>query len=139
MSVPLIVITTASIKEGRLDDFKQFTKKLHEHFEAREPQIIAFNVFLNEDETEMTSIQVHPNPASMDSHMEVLNQVLGEDMAEWVERADFLETKHIEIYGSPSEALLKADQPWVDSGAISRMIKPVHVAGFTRSPSAGTP
>jgi hypothetical protein len=135
MSAPLIFITTASVKEGRLDDFKQFTEKLVANFEAREPQIIAFNVFLDEDETEMTSIQVHPTPDSMDSHMEVLNQVLGEDMADWVERADFLEIKHVEIYGSPSEAILKADQSWVDSGAITRMIKPVHVAGFTRSPA----
>ena len=135
MSAPLIVITTASIKEGRVDDFKQFTEKLVASFEAREPQIIAFNVFLNEDETEMTTIQVHPTPASMDSHMEVLNQALGEDMAEWVERADFLEFKSIEIYGSPTETLLQADQPWVDSGAMTRMIKPVYVAGFTRSPA----
>jgi hypothetical protein len=135
MSAPLIFITTASIKEGRLDDFKQFTEKLVANFEAREPQIVAFNVFLDEAETEMTSIQVHPTPASMDSHRELVNQVLGEDMAQWVERADFLEIKHIEIYGSPSEALLKADQSWVDSGAITRMIKPVHVAGFTRSPT----
>ena len=135
MSGPLIFITTARIKEGKLEDFKQFMKELLESFESREPQIVAFNVFLNEDETEMTSIQVHPNAASIDSHMQVLDQVLGEDMAEWVERADFLEIKHIEIYGSPSEALLQADQQWVDSGAITRAIKPIHVAGFTRSTS----
>jgi hypothetical protein len=55
--------------------------------------------------------------------------------AQWVERADFLEIKHVEIYGSPSEALLEADQRWVDSGAITRVIKPVHLAGFTRSPN----
>jgi hypothetical protein len=135
MSAPLISITTASIKEGRLDDVKQFAERYVASIETREPQIIAINIFLNEDETEMTSIQVHPTPASMDSHMEVLNEVLGEDMAEWVERADFLEIKHIEIYGPPSEALLKADQQWVDSGAITRKIKPVHVAGFTRTPA----
>jgi hypothetical protein len=51
MSAPLIFITTASIKEGRLDDFKQFTEKLVANFEAREPEIVAFNVFLDEAET----------------------------------------------------------------------------------------
>jgi len=135
MSGPIIFITTASIKEGKLEDYKRFAKELLGNFEAREPQIIAMNVFLNADGTEMTSIQIHPNAASMDSHMEVVNQVLGEDMAQWVDRADFLEIKHIEIYGMPSEAVLKADQPWVDSGAITRGLKPVHVAGFTRSTS----
>jgi hypothetical protein len=42
--------------------------------------------------------------------MQVLNQVLGEEMRQWVDRADFLEIKHIEIYGTPSAALLEADQ-----------------------------
>ncbi|MBO1269885.1 hypothetical protein [Arthrobacter cavernae] len=64
--------------------------------------------------------------------MQLLPPLLGEKMNEWVDRADFLEIKHIEIYGTPSAALLEADQHWVDSGAISRTVKPVHVAGFTR-------
>jgi hypothetical protein len=90
-------------------------------------------MYLNEDGSEMTSIQVHPDAGSMDSHMKVLGEVLAEEMAEWVERADFLEINHIEIYGEPSEALLQADQQWVDSGALTRFIKPVHLAGFTRA------
>lgn len=133
MAGPLIVITTARIKEGKLEDYKRFIKELLEQFMAKEPQLIAMNVFLNEDETEMTSVQLHPNAASMDSHMQVLNQVLGEEMRQWVERADFLEIKHIEIYGTPSAALLEADQQWVDSGVVKRSVKPVHVAGFTRA------
>jgi quinol monooxygenase YgiN len=133
VSSPLISVTKARIKEGRLEDFKQFVKKLVENLEAREPQLIAYNVFLNEDGTEMTSIQVHPNAASMDSHMKVLDHVLGEKMEEWVERADFLEIRQIEIYGPPSDALLEADQQRVDSGALTRILKPSHVAGFTRS------
>lgn len=133
MSGPLIFVTTARIKEGKLDDYKRFVKELLEHFKAKEPQLIAFNMFLNEDGTEMTSIQVHPNAASMDTHLQVLNKVLGEEMSEWVKRADFLEIRHIEIYGTPSAALLEADQQRVDSGAYTRSLKPVHFAGFTRS------
>jgi hypothetical protein len=133
MSGPLIVITTAKIKEGKLEDFKLFTKELLENIEAREPQIIAMNVFLNEDGTEMTSVQIHPDAASMDSHMQAIGQVLGEDMKEWVERADLFDIKSIDIYGMPSVALLEADQPLVDSGAFTRGVKPLHVAGFTRS------
>ena len=132
MASPLIFITRAKIKEGKLSDFKEFITRMVKSYEVREPQIVAFNIFLNEDESEMTSIQVHPNPASMDSHMKVLDQVLGEDMADWVGRADLLQIKSIEIYGEPSQALLDADQKWVDSGAITRSIKPIHVAGFTR-------
>jgi hypothetical protein len=132
MSKPLIFISTWKIKEGRLEDYKQFAKEFIEHVKAKEPQLIAFNIFLNEDESEMTSIQIHPDAASMDFHMQVLEQALGEDMREWVERADFLEPKHIEIYGTPNAALLEADQPKVEAG-IPRSVKPLHLAGFTRS------
>ncbi|MCI0555486.1 MAG: hypothetical protein L0287_31455 [Anaerolineae bacterium] len=132
MSEPLIFISTWRIKEGRLEDYKQFTRRLMEIIEAKEPQLIAFHAFINEDGTEMTSIQVHPDAASMDFHMQVVTQALGEEMGEWVKRADFLEPKHIEIYGTPSAGLLEADRPLVESG-IPRNIKPLRIAGFTRS------
>jgi hypothetical protein len=132
MPGPLIYVSTWRIKEGRLEDYRRFSRELMEHFEAKEPQIVAFNMFLNEDETEMTSIQVHPDAASMESHLRVLTDVLGEEMKEWVERADFLEPKHIEVYGTQSVGLVKADQSLVDTG-IPYSVKPRHLGGFTRS------
>jgi hypothetical protein len=121
------------IKEGRLQDYKLFASELIAHFEAREPQIIAFNIFTNEEGTEMTSIQVHPDSRSMDSHLKVVDLVLGEDMAQWIKRADFLVLKRIDIYGAPSDALLASNQAVVDSGALARTIMPIHIAGFTRA------
>jgi len=132
MTKPLIYLSTWKIREGRLEDYKRFAKEFMEHVKAKEPQLIAFNVYFNEDETEMTNIQVHPAAASMDYHMQVMAQVIGEDMIEWIERTDFLEPKHIEIYGTPSAKLLEADQRLVDAG-IPRNIKPLHFIGFTRS------
>jgi len=132
MFQPLIYISTWKIKEGKLEDYKRFTRELMEIVETKEPQLIAFNMFLNEDETEMTSIQIRPNAASIDFHMQVVQQMLGEEMNEWVARADFVEPKYIEIYGAPSTALLEADQPKVEAG-VPRSIKPIHMAGFTRS------
>ena len=132
MFKPFIYMSTWKIKEDRLEDYKQFARELIEHIEAKEPQLIAFNMYFNKDETEMTSIQVHPDAASMDFHLQVLAKVIGEDMIEWVNRTGFLESKHIEIYGTPSAKLLEVDQPLVDAG-IPRSVKPLHFAGFTRS------
>lgn len=132
MSEPLIYISTWRIKEGKLEDYKRFTKEFLEIIKAKEPQLIAFHLFLNEDGTEVTSVQIHPDAASMDFHLQMVEQVLGEEMFEWVERTDFVEPKQIEIYGTPSAGLLEADQPLVESG-IARSIKPLHIAGFTRS------
>jgi hypothetical protein len=71
MYKPLIFVSTWKIREGRLEGYKQFVKELIEHIQMKEPQLIAFNMYFNEDETEMTSIQVHPDAASMDFHMQV--------------------------------------------------------------------
>jgi hypothetical protein len=132
MTKPLTFISTWKIKEGRLEDYKRFAKEFMEHVKAKEPQLIAFNMYFNEDETEMTSIQVHPDIASMDFHLQVLAKVIGEDMIEWIDRADFLTPKQFEIYGAPSAKLLEANQPFVNAG-ISQSVKPIHFAGFTRS------
>ena len=132
MYKPLIFVSTWKIREGRLEDYKQFAKELIEHFKAKEPQLIAFNMYFNEDETNKTSIQVHPDAASMDFLMQVMAKVIGEDMIEWIDRADFLEPKHIEIYGTSSAKLLEADQPFVAAG-IPQSVKPIHFAGFTRA------
>jgi hypothetical protein len=132
MIKPLIFVSTWKIKESRLEDYKKFAKEFMEHVKIREPQLIAFNMYFNEDETEMTSIQVHPDTHSMDFHLQVLAKVIGEDMVEWIDRADFLKPKHFEIYGTPSAKLLEANQPFMDAG-IPQSVKPQHFAGFTRS------
>ena len=108
-------MSTWKIREGRLEDYKRFAKELIEHVQTKEPQLIAFNIYFNEDQTEMTSIQVHPNAASMDFHMQMLAKVIGEDMVEWIDRADFIEPMHIEKLWEPKRKALETDQPLVDA------------------------
>ena len=126
MSEPFIVVSSWRIKEGKLEELRRFQRKLTEIIKAKEPQLIAFNAFLNEDRTEMTSIQVHPNAASMDFHMQVLKETLGDAMSSV---ADFVEPKGIEYYGTPSESLLESTSG--RGGNLST--KPIHLDGFTRS------
>lgn len=131
MSKPLIYISTWKIKKGRLESYKRIAQDLVELFMEREPQIIAFNTFINEAGTEMTSIQIHPDADSMDSHMNVLGQAF-EEVEGMGEVMELIEPVSIEIYGTPSVSLLEADQQLVESG-VPRSIKPNLIAGFTRS------
>jgi hypothetical protein len=61
MSQPFISIATLRIKEGKLDDFTRSYREVVETVKEHEPRIIAFHGFVNEDGTEMTIIQVHPD------------------------------------------------------------------------------
>ena len=60
MTAPFIVIRTFTIKEGKLEGFKQFLRELFKFIETNEPHLLAINASVNEDGTEVTFIQVHP-------------------------------------------------------------------------------
>lgn len=126
MSKPLIVISTLKVKEGKLEDLKRYYKRILDIVETNEPRLIAFHGFLSEDGMEMTSIQVHPDTASMDFHMQVLRENWDESFSEY---GRMLEMTRIEYYGTPPESALEMDQ----QSEWGLSLSPLHIAGFTRS------
>lgn len=128
MSGPFILLSTWRIKKGQLEALTQFQKELSEMLQEREPQLIAFNYFINEEETEITSIQVHPDADSMDFHLRVIRNQLGEAMSAIY---DLAEPKDLQIYGKPPDSLQNSlSNQWESVSS-----KTIHVAGFTRSPT----
>jgi hypothetical protein len=126
VSGPFILISTWGIKDGKVEELKRFQEELSELIQAKEPQLIAFNAFLNEEGTEMTSIQVHPDAASMDFHLKVIREHLGDAMSAV---AEFVVPKSIHYYGTPPESL-KAS---IAGRGGDLNMKPIHIGGFTRS------
>jgi quinol monooxygenase YgiN len=129
MSTPLIAISTVGIKEGMLEDFRRTYKEVVETVREHEPRLIAFHGFVNKDGTEMTIIQVHPDTASMDLHMQVLRDKLGEHVARAL-GPELIEPKRVEYYGTPPQSALEMDQQ-IPGLAVD--IRPTHVAGFTHT------
>jgi quinol monooxygenase YgiN len=125
MTEPLIVVTKLRIKQGRLEGLIEYYKKIAEIVETAEPQLIAFLAFLNDDGTEMTSIQVHPDAASMDFHMQVLRDTYDESFSEYGQMFDVLS---VEYYGSPPRSALDMDRQF----EMPVSLNPRHIAGFTR-------
>lgn len=132
MSKPLIAIIKWKVKEGKVEQLKRFYEKLIAFVEANEPQMIAFHGFLNEEGTEMTSIQVHPDTASMDFHMQVMreNWDLFGEYSQVLDATGSIEAgNQPEYYGTPPADALEMD---IQFGA-DPILKPVHIAGFTRT------
>jgi hypothetical protein len=125
MAAPLFVVATFKVKEGRAEDLKGYYRKILDIVEANEPRVFAFHGFLNEDETEMTSIQVHPDTDSMVFHMQVLKDNWDESFSEY---SEMLETIRVEYYGTPPQSALN-----FDAGLDGVGLKPRHIAGFTRA------
>lgn len=132
MAEPVVYVTTSRIKEGKIQEYQTFYAKLLKVIEENEPRLIAFHVFANEDGTEMTQIQVHPDTASMDDHMQVLAEKMGMLADDLTEVFQFLEVVRVEVYGTPGDRAEEMDKPLMEAG-IPFTFKPRHVDGFTRS------
>jgi quinol monooxygenase YgiN len=127
--IPFIYVATLGIKEGKLEEVTRTFQEIADTVMEHEPQVIAFHGFVNDDGTEMTVIQVHPDTASMDFHMQVLREKLSEHVAKAL-GPELFEIKRAEYYGTPSQPSMEMDRgiPGLDI-----VIKPRHIAGFSRT------
>ena len=72
MSGPFIFIATNRLRDGRFDAEQQRVAALSGFIEAHEPRLIAFNEYVNEERSEVTVVQVHPDAASFEFHLGVV-------------------------------------------------------------------
>ena len=127
MAEPFIFIGTHTIKEGKLEDFKQHFRDFCVFIEENEPRLIHFALYISEDGKEVSIVQVHPDEDSMALHM----QVGAEHFARAYEFLDV--TKSIQIYGTPSDALVE-QMKQVSSPRVPVIVKSEFI-GFDRLPA----
>lgn len=102
MSDPFIFVNTYAIKEGMTDKYRQSCEAVSDMVRSEQPQILYFGFFVNEEGTEATTIQVHPDPDSMLRHMRLAEKHIEKS----AEVLDFTKME-ISIYGTPNEAVLE--------------------------------
>jgi hypothetical protein len=129
MAGPFIFISHSRIKEGRLDEFKKGLRKMAEFVEANEPRVIAFEAYLNDDGTEVTGVQIHPDADSMAFHMQVAFEKI-------MQFDQYLDTQSVEVYGVPNDSVLGMMKQIADqfSGpGMALRVRTNPVGGFARA------
>ena len=126
MSEPFIFIGTHRLKEGKLSDFEEMWRDLVDVVEAKEPQMIAFNAYANEEGTEVRVVQFHPDAASMELHMGVVREHSTQAYEELLE-----ETTSIQVFGELSDAARGMMEHLAGSG-VPISVNPKPLGGFTR-------
>src|SRR5712691_1141205 len=121
-----VYVGTTAIKPGKLEEARKNLAELVDFVETNEPRMIAFHAFLDEVGSKLTMVQVHPDPASMEFHMQV-------NAKHFATAFDFLEAVASEqYYGAISNALATELAKWDDPAvAVTRM--QIHEGGFTRT------
>jgi len=126
MSQPFVYVGTWTIKPGKLEEAKRWLAEHADFIETNEPRLFAFHVYLDEGGEKASVVQVHPDSASMEFHMQLISEHLGGAF-------EVIDTILSEQYYGPmsdplSETLSKWETPEV---TVTKM--PVFEAGFTRS------
>jgi hypothetical protein len=124
---PFVFIATNRLKPGRLDRERERVPGLVQFIEDNEPRLIAFNEYVNEAGDEVTVVQVHPDAASMEAHMQIVRE---RAQAAYAETLDA--TVRIQVFGRPTPAILDTLRQQAGSG-VQISVNGEHLGGFTRS------
>jgi quinol monooxygenase YgiN len=99
-SEAIVYVDESEVREGALEAVKEAIGELVEFIAANEPQLLAYNVYLNDDGTRMTVIHVNRDAASLEYHLEVGGPAFRKF-------ADLIRLLSIHVYGRPSAAALE--------------------------------
>jgi hypothetical protein len=128
MPGPLIFIATNRLREGRFGAEQERVPELSRFVEENEPQLIAFNEYVNEVLSEVAVVQVHPDAASLDYHLSAIGDRAKQAYAQTLEA-----TTRLQVFGIPTGNTLRMLDQLAGSG-IPLSIYPHHLGGFTRLP-----
>ena len=130
MSEPLIFINTYAIKEGMATRYRELTAGVIDMVKSEQPQILYFAFFMNEDGTEATTFQVHPDSDSMLRHMSLAEKHIQQS----AEAIDFTKMA-ISLYGNPNEAVLETMRQLSGTGVPITINAPVSTVNRLQSVS----
>jgi hypothetical protein len=95
-----VYIDHSDIREGSLDELKAGVQRLVEFIDAREPQLITYGFYIDDEAGKMTVVAVHPDSASLELHLDIGGVEFGK-------LAHLLTLTAIECYGRPSERVME--------------------------------
>ena len=126
MNGPFIFIATNRLKPGKLDDERRRVPGLVDFVQAKEPRLLAFNEYVDDEGSEVAVVQVHADAESMAFHLEAVAERAARAYAETLEA-----TTGIQVFGAPSNPVIEMLRRQAGSG-VPLNVKPHHLGGFVR-------
>jgi hypothetical protein len=124
---PIIFVATNRLKAGQLARERARVPGLVRFIEASEPRLIAFNEYANEAGDEVTVVQIHPDAAALEAHVEIVRERAQQAYAETLDA-----TTRIHVFGRPTDAILEMLRQQAGNG-VEISVNREYLGGFTRS------
>lgn len=126
---PIVVIDSSEIREGKIDELKTALTELVEFVEANEAEPIAYSIYLDEEGSRMTVMQIHPSSASMELHMRLAGPIFRKF-------TELVLLSRVDFYGTPSDAVLEQMRQKAQLLGNAPVVVNEFHAGFARFGSA---
>ena len=110
-----------------VDEARKRVAELVDFVETNEPRIIGFHCFMDEAGSKLAVVQIHPDSASMEFHLQV-------NAKHFATAFDYLDAQvSDEYFGSMSDSLAAELSKWDDEPGADAVRMSVHAGGFTRT------
>ncbi|HSI93036.1 MAG TPA: hypothetical protein VK925_06015 [Jiangellaceae bacterium] len=126
MSGPLIFISHSTVKPGKREQYQGHAREATDLVESEEPRMIGFNSYASPDGTDVSTVQIHPDAESLDTHLKIFAEKLQ------ARAFDALDSSDVSVYGTPSEAARAMLDGMAAQTGIRVRVLPVHEGGFLR-------
>ena len=81
VSGPFIVKTVSRIHPGKAEAYRPVVSEFCKLVEETEPRLLAFHIYVTEDQSSEVVVQVHPDAESMQYHLDVMGKKVRETFA----------------------------------------------------------
>lgn len=93
--------------------------------EANAPHLVAHHAYVNEDQMQVSLLQIHADAASAENHMQVAGEWIGRGL-------QLSDTVRVEVYGTPGPVVQQALEANAAAG-VTVDVKTSSWGGFSRS------
>ncbi len=102
MPGPIVFISHNTVKEGKLEGFRDAFASVAEAMDAEKPGTVVFLAFAGDDGSEVSVVHVFPDAEAMGQHLQGVQERMGTAV-------EFIQTKGYEIYGVAERAGARGD------------------------------
>lgn len=96
MTSSITFVGTYALPEGRFGEWDAAIRDMVDFVKANTPRLVSFDIYVNEERSEATSIYVHPDAESFAEHMRVAATRIDAG-------AQMVSVVRIEVYGDPGK------------------------------------
>ena len=125
MSQPIVFISHFRVRKGTVRGLEQLSSQIAKRLETDKPRTVVFLAYLTEDGTTASFAHIFNDAESMDLHFQGAEQRSAAADA-------FLEPLGWEVYGTPSDAVLRTMRQAAAASNVTLSEAPANLAGFVR-------